>query len=130
MAWARGRGDQVWVAETYHQLPLRVCVTAPEQVPAFLKELDRLFPRTWQARTFGARPRASRSEQEFFQLAAGLGMLRCYVLRSAGAPSLTFSTRWVFGHQRGRWYGSVITDQSAPAGAAMRRLRTTRATRC
>src|SRR3954452_21304515 len=48
-------------------------------------------------------------------------------LRSAGSPSLTFSTRCVFGHQRGMWYGSVITAQSALAGAAIRRLRTTRA---
>src|SRR5262245_35711822 len=48
-------------------------------------------------------------------------------LRSAGSPSLTFSTRWVLGHQRGRWYGSVITSQRALVGAAIRRLRTTRA---
>lgn len=62
------------------------CVTGPEQVPAFLDELDRLFGKTWQARTFGARRRNDAESREYFERIARLGWLRCYLLRCAGAP--------------------------------------------
>src|SRR4249919_939880 len=52
---------------------------------------------------------------------------RTWVQLPPSPVPLTFSTRWVFGHQRGRWYGSATTAQIALGGAAMRRLRTARA---
>lgn len=61
-------------------------VTDPEQVPEFLAELDHLFNRTWQARSFGRRRRDGAEDLRYFTGLAELGLLRSYVLRSAGKP--------------------------------------------
>ncbi len=45
------------------------------------------------------------------------------LITSVNAPSSTSSTRVTRGHQRGRWWGSLITSHSSSAGAAIVRLR-------
>lgn len=63
-----------------------VRVDRPEQVPDFVRDLDTLFNRTWQARSFGARKRDDAKSTEFFRELAERGFLRSYVLRCGERP--------------------------------------------
>lgn len=76
-----------------------VCVTDPEQVPEFVEVLDRVFRKTWQARTFGQRSRNDAATREHFERVARLGWLRSYLLHSAGQP-----IAFVVGYQYGGVY--------------------------
>ena len=61
-------------------------VTAPSQVPKFLERLDEVFRNSWQAKTFGYRPRNTEAERRFLTLMAEHGWLRSYVLLSDDTP--------------------------------------------
>lgn len=83
--------------------------TDPDQVGEFLVHLDRVFPTTWQAKTFGTRPRDTSFDRELLGKAAERGWLRCYVL-FAGDKPLSF----LLGFQYGDVYEGAETgyDQS------------------
>lgn len=63
-----------------------VRVTAPDQVRGFLDAVDRIYPRTWQAATFGARPRNGAADIALLEGIAGGGWLRAYLLVGGGEP--------------------------------------------
>lgn len=55
-------------------------VTKSKDVPKFLDLLDDLFPKTWQAKTFGLRKRNSQRNITFYKNIASQGWLRNYML--------------------------------------------------
>ena len=61
-----------------------VRVSAPEDVPTLLEGVDRVYNRSWQARTYGARPRNSAAEVARLKGIAALGHLRSYLLTEDG----------------------------------------------
>lgn len=63
-----------------------VKVTRPEQVSEFLDQFDRVFQRTWQAKTLGYYPRNSAHAKRRFESIASRGWLRSYVLERDGSP--------------------------------------------
>jgi hypothetical protein len=61
--------------------PVRLWSVKDEgDVPPFLEALDKLFPVTWQAKTFGIWKRDSFKEIEYFTSLARAGILRAYML--------------------------------------------------
>jgi CelD/BcsL family acetyltransferase involved in cellulose biosynthesis len=63
-----------------------VKVTRPEQVPAFLAQLDEVCRNAWQGKTFGYRPRNTESFRSHFEQVARQGWLRSYVLTHDRRP--------------------------------------------
>jgi CelD/BcsL family acetyltransferase involved in cellulose biosynthesis len=63
-----------------------VRVSRPEQVVEFTADLDRIFRRTWQAKTFGERARDDAQTRAYFTCVAEGGWLRSYVLRVRDVP--------------------------------------------
>jgi hypothetical protein len=57
-----------------------------EDVSTFLHALDRLFPLTWQAKTFGTHARNTPEERGFLETVARLGWFRSYLLTIKGEP--------------------------------------------
>ena len=78
--------------------------TRPDQVGEFLASLDRVFPRTWQARTFGIRPRDTAFDRHLLSKAAEMGWLRCYVLFAGDTP-LSFQLGY---HYHGIYHAEEI----------------------
>jgi len=71
-------------------------VTGPEQVPAFLQELDTVLANSWQAKTFGHQHRNTKPQLHYFEQLARCGWLRSYLLMhgdSAIAYELGFQYR-------------------------------------
>jgi CelD/BcsL family acetyltransferase involved in cellulose biosynthesis len=74
-------------------------ITTPEQVPAFLEAVDRIFRETWQAATFGYWQRNRPDQVQFFQTIAQRGWLRSYLLYDGDNPlafDIAFQYRGVF----------------------------------
>lgn len=63
-----------------------VRITTPEQVRGFLDAVDRIYPRTWQAATFGVRPRNGAADVTVLEGIAEGGWLRSYLLVGGGEP--------------------------------------------
>ncbi len=61
-------------------------ITAPEQVPRFLEQLDEVFRDTWQAKTFGYQPRNTDAQLRYLHSIAQLGWLRSYLLSNDQGP--------------------------------------------
>lgn len=61
--------------------PVRfLTVLSEPDISPFLDALDKLFPATWQAKTYGVWNRNSDKEVEYFQSMARVGALRAYLL--------------------------------------------------
>lgn len=69
------------------------------QVAPFLDDLDTIFKNTWQARTFGYKPRNDRKSLDFYQNIAREGWLRSYILYIDDQP---VAFEHVF--QFGQWF--------------------------
>jgi uncharacterized protein (DUF2384 family) len=78
-----------------------VKVTRPEQVAEFLEKLDVVFRNSWQAKTFGYRPRNTQAQRQRFEVIASRGWLRSYLLVQDGQP-IAFELGYQYG---GQYYG-------------------------
>jgi hypothetical protein len=97
-----------------------VKVTRPEQVAEFLDQLDAVFRNSWQAKTFGYRPRNTESQRRRFERIATEGWLRSYVLLYDGQP-IAFELGYQYG---GRYYGEEcgfdpVNSQLGPGSVLM-----------
>lgn len=82
------------VKNLYEQYPGQIeliTVTNKESVPMFLSFLDDLFPKTWQAKTFGSKKRNNNKEVDFYKRIADFGWLRNYILLINGQPVAFFT---------------------------------------
>lgn len=70
-------------------------ITRPEQVPAFLDQVDAIFQNTWQAKTFGVYKRNEPAFIHYLQTFARMGWLRSYLLERADGTPIAF----VLGYQ-------------------------------
>jgi hypothetical protein len=71
------------VNKLYKQYPDQIelrHITRPNEVTPFLHLLNELFPKTWQAKTFGIMQRNTQQEIRFYQKIAELHWLRSYIL--------------------------------------------------
>lgn len=69
---------------------LRVCSTESD-IEQYLSYLDELYPKTWQAKTFGVRKRNEKKDLEKFRVYARMGALRSYMLFLKGRPAAFFT---------------------------------------
>lgn len=76
-----------------------VRVTRPDQVRSLLDAVDRVYPRTWQAATFGVRRRNGEADEAVMKGIADGGWLRSYVLAAGGEP-----IAFLIGYQYGGVY--------------------------
>lgn len=87
-------------------------VTTPEAIPEFLDHVDRIFQRSWQARTIGRRARNARRDVAYFAGLARHGWLRAYVLMRGDHP-LAYEIGFQYG---GTFYGHECAyDEGAAA---------------
>ena len=79
-------------------------ITAPDQVPNFLSQVDEVFRNCWQAESFGYRPRNTPAQFQYFTGLAQRGWLRSYALNSASGPMA-----YVIGTQYGATFDYLET---------------------
>lgn len=63
-----------------------VTITKPDQVVNFLNNLDELYPKTWQAKTFGVHSRNTLQETEYYKYLTEKNWLRSYLLSIDNKP--------------------------------------------
>ena len=61
-------------------------ITNTKCLPEFIKYLNELYPKTWQARTFGPKKRNSKNDNIFLTNIARKGWLRSYLLHISDKP--------------------------------------------
>ena len=66
-------------------------IQGENEVPTYLDLLNKLYPKTWQAKTFGARKRNCEADIAFFRSLAQHNWLRSYILRINGNPVAFFT---------------------------------------
>lgn len=71
-------------------------ITTPEQIPWFLDQLDRVYRTTWQAKTFGCRPRNTERQIRYLSSIADSGWLRSYLLENDDGP-IAFDLGYQYG---------------------------------
>ncbi|BCO07694.1 hypothetical protein GF1_00700 [Desulfolithobacter dissulfuricans] len=92
------------VRSLYKKFPDRVeflKTTKPSHVPDFLNAINTLFPKTWQAKTFGTKTRNSDRDIAFYQHIAERGWLRSYLIQIDRKPVaflIGFQYNGVFHH--------------------------------
>ena len=94
-------------------------ISRPDEVAAFLDDVNRVYATTWQARTYGARVRNGQEEIARLEAIAALGYLRSYVLADE-ARAIAF----VLGYQ----YPEPVPSMRRPG--TTRRDRRRRRVRC
>jgi hypothetical protein len=62
-------------------------ITKSTEVPEFLYLLNELYPKTWQAKTFGLTKRNDKRDINFYQDIANQGWLRSYILLIENKPT-------------------------------------------
>lgn len=72
------------------QVDVRRCTSA-EDVALYLDSLNAVFPKTWQAKTFGMKKRNTEQMHAKFAIYANMGAFRSYILSLAGKPVAFFT---------------------------------------
>jgi hypothetical protein len=81
------------IQNLYKQYPDKVellVVTRDVDVPKFLDLLDDIYPKTWQAKTFGFTKRNNKKDIIFYKYIADQGWLRSYMLLIDSRPASFF----------------------------------------
>lgn len=81
------------IQNLYKQYPDKVellVVTRDVDVPKFLDLLDDIYPKTWQAKTFGFAKRNNKKDVIFYKYIADQGWLRSYMLLIDSRPASFF----------------------------------------
>ena len=77
-----------------------VRIDTPDRVEALLDGVDRVYNRSWQAKTYGGRNRKTAADIRRLKAVASLGFLRSYLLTEEGV-----AIAFVLGHQyRGHYF--------------------------
>jgi len=72
------------------EVELRGC-SCESDIQKYLDHLDELYPKTWQAKTFGGRKRNTERDLKKFHVYAEMGALRSYMLFLQGRPVAFFT---------------------------------------
>jgi Acetyltransferase (GNAT) domain len=83
--------------------------TTPDEVQNFIIGLDAVYNRSWQAHSFGPRPRARPEDGDYYGLLAAAGLLRGYVLWDGDLP-LAFSVGYQ--HRKTYYYAETGYDMA------------------